>query len=217
MLSTCFTSDIGLFHGRMGIALAMSEYSRDKESEIYFDVASCLLDNIMENVHKNLACSFDTGLSGIGWGIEYLIQHGFVEGESVDICEEIDQKIMETDPKRITDFSLDTGFEGLLHYVIYHLQGAINQNTKLPFDDGYLSDLYDVCTQLKVQEGNEVLYLLLDVYKQFYLSGTIKNYNVTLIDFVSVESGDLSEKITSYPLGLKGGLAGKLLKNIFAK
>lgn len=66
MLSACFTSDIGLFHGRMGIALAMSEYSGDKENEICFDVASCLLDNIMENVHKNLVCSFDTGLPGIG-------------------------------------------------------------------------------------------------------------------------------------------------------
>lgn len=65
MLSACFIPDIGLFHGQMGITLAMSEYSRDKESDIYFDVAPYLLDNIMENIHKNLTCSFDAGLSGI--------------------------------------------------------------------------------------------------------------------------------------------------------
>jgi hypothetical protein len=56
--------------------------------------------------------SLDKGLTGIGWGIEYLIQNGSVKGESVEICEEIDYRIMETDPKRITDFSLETGFEG---------------------------------------------------------------------------------------------------------
>lgn len=85
----------------------------------------------------------------------------------------------------------------------------------MPFDERYLSDLYDVCT--RCQEGSEALYLLLDVYKQFYRSGIIKNYNVTLVDFVSVESGDFPEKIISYPLGLKEGLAGKLLKTIFVK
>lgn len=217
MLNTYFTHDIGFFHGQMGVAIVMSEYSRYMSNELYSDVASYLLDNIMENVHENLTYSFDSGLSGIGWGIEYLIQHGFVEGESIDVCEEIDRKIMETDPKRIADFLLDKGFEGLLHYVIYHLQGAIRQKSRLPFDERYLSDLYDACTQLRVQEESEALHLLLDVYKQFYRSGIIENYNVTLVDFVSVESGDFPEKIISYPLGLKEGLAGKLLKTIFVK
>ena len=111
MLNAYFNPDLGLFHGQMGTVLAMSEYSKYANNEVYFDVASCLLDNIAGKMHKNLLFSFASGLSGIGWGIEYLIQYGFVEGESVEICEEIDRKIMETDPRRILDFSLDTGFE----------------------------------------------------------------------------------------------------------
>lgn len=38
-----------------------------------------------------------------------------------------------------------------------------------------------------------------------------------ITDFVTAESTGLSEKLSSYPLGLKDGLAGKLLKIIFAK
>ena len=58
----------------MGIALAMSECSRHVNNEIYCDMASYLLDNIMEKIHENLIHSFDSALSGIGWGIEYLVR-----------------------------------------------------------------------------------------------------------------------------------------------
>lgn len=36
----------------------------------------------------------------IGWGIEYLIQNGFVVGDNVNVCEENDQKIMRTDIRK---------------------------------------------------------------------------------------------------------------------
>ena len=217
MLNAYFNPDLGLFHGQMGTVLAMSEYSKYANNEVYFDVASCLLDNIAGKMHKNMLFSFASGLSGIGWGIEYLIQYGFVEGESVKICEEIDRKIMETDPRRILDFSLDTGFEGLLHYVIYHLQGAMKQNTELPFDDRYLSDIYAICSLLKERIKNTSISILLEVFRNFYNTGNIKDYNTSVIDFVIMESTDISNEISSYPLGLKDGLAGKLLKIIFAK
>lgn len=74
MLNAYFNPDLGLFHGQMGTVLAMSEYSKYMNNEVYFDVASCLLDNIAGKMHKNLLFSFASGLSGIGWGIEYLIQ-----------------------------------------------------------------------------------------------------------------------------------------------
>lgn len=216
MLNAYFTQDLGLFHGQMGIILAMSEYSKYADNEVYFDIASYLLDNIMEKMHKNMTYSFSSGLSGIGWGIEYLVQHGFVAGKSVEICEEIDWKIMETDLERITDLSLDTGLEGLLHYILYHLQGAIKQNAGLPFDEKYLSGLYAACILLKEQTKDAAIKLLLDVYVNFYDSGIIKGYNTSIIDYVTVESAGLSKKSTIYPLGLKDGLSGKLLKIIFA-
>ena len=166
MLKSFFLNDAGLFEGQMGIVLALSEYSRKKEEDAFFDFSFDLLENILLKVNKGLTFSLSNGLAGIGWGIEYLIQNKFVEGSGVEICDEIDKKIMEVDPRRIFDLSLNTGFEGLLHYIIYHLQGALNTNTEfgLPFDDRYLSDLYKICKMLNERIQDLSISLLLDVY-----------------------------------------------------
>ena len=134
MLKSFFLNDAGLFEGQMGIVLALSEYSRKKEEDAFFDFSFDLLENILLKVNKGLTFSLSNGLAGIGWGIEYLIQN--------------------------------TGFEGLLHYIIYHLQGALNTNTEfgLPFDDRYLSDLYKICKMLNERIQDLSISLLLDVY-----------------------------------------------------
>lgn len=92
ILKSSHHSDIGLLDGKMGIAIAFAHLSRcSTNNEIYYECMSDLLDDILGDIHKGLNYSFKLGLSGIGWGIEYLIQNGFVEGDSVEICEEIDR------------------------------------------------------------------------------------------------------------------------------
>ena len=217
MMNSFFIPDPGLYQGQMGIAIAMAKLYQQTENEVFLDFSYELLDQVISKVNKQLSFSLNEGLAGIGWGIEFFIQNDLVEGTGVEICEEIDYKIMETDPRRITDISLDTGFEGLLHYVIYHLQGVTKQNTRLPFDERYLSDLYLVCIRLKEQDTKSVVVSLLDIYMMFYTTQIIKGYNTSIIDFVPVGPTDLSHNIPSSLLGLKNGLAGRLLKIIFAK
>ena len=67
---------------------------------------------------------FANGLTGIGWGVEYLIQKGFQKGVGVEICEAIDAKLMAVNLRRVHDLSLETGIEGWLHYIMAHAQGA---------------------------------------------------------------------------------------------
>lgn len=167
MLKSFFLSDIGIFGGQTGVALAMSKFYEHKKNEIFSDFVFDLLELVISKTSKGLPFSFSNVLSGIGWGIEYLIQHKLVEGESVEICEEIDHKIMETDPRRIADYSLETGLEGLLHYVVYHLQGAMKQKSRLPFDNTYLSDIYSVCKTVKSKNMSETLKQLSDNFILF--------------------------------------------------
>ena len=77
MLKSFFEPEMGLYKGQMGIVLTLSEYSRRKGNEIYFDFSFDLLENIISKVNKGLHFSFSKGLAGIGWGIEYLIQKLF--------------------------------------------------------------------------------------------------------------------------------------------
>lgn len=52
---------------------------------------------------------FCSGLSGVGWGVEYLIQNKFVDADSDELLEDIDAKIMEWDVRRIKNgiYTLD--------------------------------------------------------------------------------------------------------------
>lgn len=211
MLRSFFEPDLGLFKGKMGIVLALGEYSRKKENKIFVDFSFDLLEIIISKINKQLAFSLSNGLSGIGWGIEYLIQNEFVEGSSIDICEEIDQKIMETDPKRIWDMSLEDGFEGLLHYIFFHIQGACKQQTNLPFDSIYLSDIYNVCMRLKEKNIKKSLKFLLNAYIAFVDNNTLANYATNIFDFAFTVPNFQINELATYPLGLNEGLSGVLL------
>ena len=62
--------------------------------------------------------------------MEYLIQNRLVEGDSLEVCKEFDERIVRENVRRMTDLSLETGLEGLLHYITAHLQGVWNQPAK---------------------------------------------------------------------------------------
>lgn len=218
MLKSKFLKDVGLFDGKTGIAITYAEVAKSLSNEVYYDCMSDILDDVLLQVNRNLGIGLASGLSGIGWGIEYLIQNKFVEGESVDICEELDNKIMETDPRRISDISLDKGFEGLLHYIISHLQGTLKQKSHPPFDNSYLSDMYYVCLNLrKRKEEGIMLRSLVNIYCSFYETGVIKNYDMTINIFLPVMAESTMNTISSCPLGLRNGLAGNVLRMITIK
>jgi len=211
MLNSFFLSEIGLFQGQIGIALVMAQFYKYTNNEIFSDFVYDLLEIIISKTDKRLPFHFSNGLSGIGWGIEYLIQNKLVEGESVEVLEELDLKIMETNVKRITDFSLETGFEGLLLYVIYHLQGAIKQDSKLPFDRAYLSDIYSICKRIEYKKANKSLQSLLNIYIASAENKAIPDYNPQIMSFATNLPEIDYNKLATYSLGLNNGLAGALI------
>lgn len=210
MLKADGLDGIGLFSGKMGIALAFAEYGKRNNDVICVRTSEELLDQVLENVHKGLSFDFGKGLSGIGWGIEYLLQNGFVEGDGVEVCEEIDNFIMRTDPRRINDHSLETGLEGLLHYILAHIKGA---KQRLPFDNVYLKDLSTALQVLEIEPTNQRLKSLVDIYMNFYNNKSLINYDMNIEQFIIIEDFD-SNTLTQYPLGLSKGLASQLLLNI---
>jgi len=94
MLKSFNIANLGLFHGKIGIALFFYHYCQHTGNVVYSDYADDLLDNILDNIHTYLPSTFESGLTGIAWGIEYLIQNNFVLGNSNEICEDIDAHIM---------------------------------------------------------------------------------------------------------------------------
>jgi len=66
-----------------------------------------------------------------------------MSGDTSEILFEIDQRIMERNPKRISDLSIETGLGGILHYVLTRSLSSIKSKRQNPFDPVYLSALHE--------------------------------------------------------------------------
>lgn len=214
ILKSRFISDLGLFNGKTGIAITFAHLYEYTNNDVYYECMSELLDDVLEHTYRGLGLGFASGFSGLGWGIEYLIQKQFVEGNSFEICEEIDRKIMETNVRRIVDLSIENGLEGLLHYVLIHLSGRNRTADLLPFDEMYLYDLYITVQALVLKKQPFSLSQLIYLYINWFDGKTILDYSLNIMQFVDSATIDQT-LLYRNQLGLRDGLSGLLLKQLY--
>ena len=153
-INCSFVPDLGLFHGKMGFVLFFAHYAKINNSAIYDDLAGKLMDEICAELHKESSISLESGLCGIGWGIEYLVQNKFMEGNTDEILKDIDNRIMEYNPKRMNDLSFRHGLGGILAYVVARLSSS-RANKSTPFDASFLMELKEVICQEAFLEDKE--------------------------------------------------------------
>ena len=185
IINSSFLDDLGLFHGKMGIVIFFYHYSRYTNNPIYEEFAGELLDEVYEDIHRGMSFDFENGLCGIGWGIEYLLQNGYIEGDSDEILEDIDRKIMEYDPRRITDTTFRSGFPGLSCYIRTRLNSPCRNPDTVPFDALYLSGWENIPDNSEEWQGATEQILI-------RISGTFPP----------------NKNITDGPPGLENGCAG---------
>jgi glycosyltransferase involved in cell wall biosynthesis len=146
-------SDMGILKGRMGIILFLFHYARFSCNESYKILAEKKLTELLKNIQMDTHYGFGTGLSGIGWGIEYLYQQGFIEGDTNEILTDFDKKVMEIDPKRIVNQNKDYGLGGIVLYLLARLYTIEKEKKDNPFDRDYLSSVYDrICKVIEQRD-----------------------------------------------------------------
>jgi lantibiotic modifying enzyme len=188
-LFASFIPNIGLYHGKMGIAISLAHFARLTGNMLYGDCAGELLDEIYEDISVETLIDFESGLCGIGWGIEYLLQNEFIQGDFQAILSSLDRKIMERNIRCITDLSLRTGLCGISCYIQQRIQSSYRNRQALPFDEIYLNDWKSVVNPTEVLDETQLFSAILE----------------------SIPEG---EDISSWKLGLSNGCAGYILKNI---
>lgn len=84
------TESIGLSDGRIGISLFFFNYYRLTGKRKYYDFAMSIFESInysLANVSSDISLS--TGLAGVSWIVEYLVQNKLTDSVADDILEEI--------------------------------------------------------------------------------------------------------------------------------
>lgn len=206
-INSSFLGDLGLFHGRMGIVLFFAHYARVTQNKQYEDFAEILLDEIYEEIHWDLPINLENGLCGIGWGIEYLVQNGFMEGNTDEILADIDRKVLEIDPLRISDLSFRRGLAGIIFYVIARLN-ANRETSNLPFDQEYLDSLQKALEDKKFTEEDDVP---TDLKKE--LEFVLRRNKTTILlpnNLIQPLHNIKTDCFSNYSLGLENGIAGTL-------
>ena len=123
-------TNYGLMYGNAGLCLYFYHLAWNTNSPEYERLADDLLDKVFANLSTSSLADFENGLAGIGWGVEYLVQNGFAEGNTDEILEEVDNKVFKTlNEESITSFELGKGLIGYLFYLISRLKKPTNPNS----------------------------------------------------------------------------------------
>ncbi len=125
LLNSGFIENTGLLNGKMGIAICFYHLAREYNNRIYENFAGDLIDEIYQEITVETPVDFENGLAGIGWGIEYLVQNGFIEADTNEVLEEFDYRIFE-ELIHYTPVEIDL-FDGILGIGAYFSKRYRNQ------------------------------------------------------------------------------------------
>lgn len=150
------------------------------------------MGDIYEDINTSLVIGLESGLAGIGWGIEYLIQNQFLSGDTGEILEDIDYLIMERNPLKIRDLSFKSGLKGVCFYVLSHMKSPCAKTMVL--DDTYLTDLFFAIPKPDM----EFLQMMPVKIIPDMLLGNLPDI--------------VNEDLSSFPVGVENGVSGLGLK-----
>lgn len=210
MLRTSHQNNLGLLNGKIGVVIFFYHYSDYVNMNIYKKFAEELIDEVYDEMSENYSCDFVNGLSGIAWGVEYLIRNNFVKADPNEIFIDLDKQILLKDVRRIEDVTLETGLKGLAYYVISR---CANRNSfDKTISKNYIYDL--ICSLRNNNNKDEEINLIIDDLNSILRYEPINiNYYFfdKIIENTKYENNKLFETIR--PLGIiNNGFAGVGLK-----
>ena len=108
--------DCGLYHGRLGVILSLFCHGKVSADRRLCDFAADMFQSPTHGYHEG-DFGLEQGLAGLGLGVTLLYEAGMFQDDLNELLQEVDTKIIEMDPRRITDRTFRTGARGILYYI----------------------------------------------------------------------------------------------------
>lgn len=132
LLNANFVENLGLLNGKMGLAIFLYHYARFLNDEQYEEKAIEIIEEIQSKISFLTPCCYSSGLCGIGAGIEYLVQNGFIEGNTDEILSDFEPLLFnEIHFHPQIDLSFNNGLTGIGNYYFHRLMNPNSNENKL--------------------------------------------------------------------------------------
>jgi hypothetical protein len=166
-----YINQYGLYDGKAGLCIAAFLYYRNTGKTIWNEEAMLLLDEVCENIGTVQQMDFATGLPGIGWALEWIVQNNFVEANTDDVLESLDDELFKaTIYSKTENLSLETGAIGL---ALFFYKRLMAQN---PYTSRYRKVYIIECLVLLIDEIHNKL-----LHKEDGLLSNVKPQDIKVI------------------------------------
>lgn len=154
LLNSSFTGNVGLLNGKMGIALFFYHYFRYTDNKIYDEYADELIDEIYSEINSQTPVNLADGLTGVGWGIEYLVENSFVQADTDEALSEIDAAVYRIRLNTHALVNSTDNFFSYGHYYISRLCGhkIDDEDLNTLIKKYHLIFMIDECERLIIQK-----------------------------------------------------------------
>jgi hypothetical protein len=141
-----------LHHGKTGLALAYYILTAASNDEAYLLKAKSLIDEVSDNVGVVGHLDIENGLAGIGWAIEWLVQNKFIDANTDEILEDMDDELYKSVVyMKSSDLSVTNGAIGKASYFYRRLSARNPQTSR------YRNICNQECMVLLIDEINDML------------------------------------------------------------
>lgn len=117
------TKNLGIYSGRAGLSLISFLLAKKLDSQEYRKIGVTHFEYVLKNIFDVENLSFSDGLVGVGWFIEWIAQNNFVDINSDDVLEDVDDVIYKLATFHRNDsLDLNAGKTGLFLYLYQRLK-----------------------------------------------------------------------------------------------
>lgn len=145
-------NELGLYNGKTGLCICYFLLSDVFKGSLCLSKARMLLNELSDNIGNIEKLNFSEGLSGIGWGIEWMAQNKYIEANTDEILEEVDDELYKSVVySRSIGISLESGAIGKAMYFYKRLMAE-------NFHQNRFRNICNLeCLVLLIDEINDVL------------------------------------------------------------